>query len=65
MPRFEEFQFIITPVLLQVDEDGAVPRAVQGEPRVLHGVVELRRFCDAFPDNLEQLNAASDQGKRD
>ena len=50
---------MVTPVLLYRLEGETVPRAAQGEPRVLHGVDELREFCDQFPDNLERLNAAN------
>lgn len=56
--RLEEFQFLVTPVLLHVEE-GKVPRPVQTDPKLLTGLDELRAFIDVFPQQLAELNAAS------
>jgi len=60
-PRFEEFQFVVVPVLLQC-EDGKVPRAVQAEQVVLAGVEELLQFAEFFQDRLRELNVSAEAG---
>jgi hypothetical protein len=53
---FREFQFHVVPVLL-IEEGDDVPRAQPGQQIVCGGLVELQRFIDEFPANLEKLNA--------
>lgn len=56
--EFREFKFIITPVLLVVDEDGQAVAEQAGDPVAVYKVDGLREFIDRFPGDLETLNAS-------
>lgn len=54
--EYREFKFIVTPVLLLVDEDGSPVAEQVGEPMTLYKLEGVRAMIDRFDDDLAELN---------